>query len=56
MALKTLMLRRSINNKKADLATLRAKDAEFQTRKAELEAAIAEAETQEQMDAVAAEV
>lgn len=56
MALKTLMLRRSINNKKAELATLRAKDAEFQTREAELEAAIAEAETQEQMDAVAAEV
>lgn len=56
MALKTLMLRRSIDLKKKDLETLRAKDPDFQAREAELEAAINEAETQEQQDAVAAEI
>lgn len=56
MALKTLMLRRSIDLKKKDLEAMRAKDPDFQSREAELEAAIDEAETQEQQDAVAAEV
>lgn len=56
MALKTLMMRREIERKKAELAALREKDAEFQTREAELEAAINEAETDEQREAVAAEV
>lgn len=56
MALKTLMLRRSIETKKASLEELRKKDAEFQSREAELEAAINEATTQEEQDAVSAEV
>ena len=56
MALKALMLRRSIDTRKKDLEVLRAKDAEFTTRETELKAAIAEAETQEQQDAVAQEV
>jgi len=56
MALKTLMLRRSIDMKKVSLEELRAKDAEFQRREAELEAAINEATTQEEQDAVSAEV
>ena len=54
--LKTLMLRRSIDNKRAQLEELRAKDTEFSTREAELEAAIQEAETEEQEQAVAEEV
>lgn len=56
MALKTLMLRRSIDKKKAELEALRAKDAEFQTREAELEKAITETETPEQEQAVTDEV
>ena len=52
MALKTLMLRRSIDLKKKELEELRKKDSEFQTREAELENAIAEAQTQEQQTAV----
>ena len=54
--LKTIMLRRSIDNKRAQLEELRAKDTEFSTREAELEAAIQEAETEEQEQAVAEEV
>lgn len=54
MALKALMLRRSIDLKEAELATLREKDAEFQSREAELETAIGEAETEEQRSAVEA--
>lgn len=42
--LKALMLRRSIDAKKAELAVLEEKDGGFQTREAELEAAIAEVE------------
>ena len=42
MALKTLLLRRKIDEKNASLEELRAKDAEFQSREAELEAAIEE--------------
>lgn len=56
MALKTILLRRDIERANAELEALRAKDEEFQTREAELEAAIAETETDEQRDAVASEV
>lgn len=52
MALKVIMLRHSIEKKKAELEQLRARDAEFATREAELEAAINEAETEEQEQAV----
>lgn len=56
--LKALMLRRSIDAKKADLAALEEKDAEFVTREAELESAINEVEpgNQEQEAAVTAEI
>lgn len=56
MALKAIMLRRSIEKKQAELEALRQKDAGFQTREAELETAISEAETPEQEQAVAEEV
>lgn len=56
MALKTLLLRRDINKANEQLDALRAKDADFATREAELESAIDEAETDEQRDAVAEEV
>lgn len=56
MALKILMLKRSIDKKKADLELLRAKDNEFQIREANLEKAINEAETAEQEHAVTEEV
>lgn len=56
MALKALMLRRSIDTKKKELEALREKDAGFQTREAELEAAINEAQTQEEQETVASEV
>lgn len=56
MALKTIMLRRDIEKKQAELDALREKDAEFETREADLEIAIGEAESDEQRDAVANEV
>lgn len=56
MALKAIMLRRSMEKKQAELEALRQKDAEFQTREAELETAINEAETPEQEQAVTEEV
>lgn len=56
MALKTMMLRRSIDKKKAELEQLREKDAEFETREAELEKAIGEAETEEEENALNDEV
>lgn len=56
MALKALMLRRSIENKKAELAKFTAKDAEMQTREADLEKSVAEVETEEQQNAVSAEI
>ena len=40
MALKALMLRRSIDKKNKELETLRAKDVEFSSRETELEKAI----------------
>lgn len=52
MALKAMMLRRSIENKKAQLEELRAKDAEFETREAEIEAAINETASEEEETAV----
>ena len=56
--LKVLMLRRSIDAKKAELAELERKDADFQTREAELETAINEVEpgNAEQEAAVNAEI
>lgn len=56
MALKTIMLRRDLERKRAELEALREKDAEFQTREADLETAINETETPEQREAVAAEI
>ena len=52
MALKALLLRKQLDDKKKALEDLRAKDAEFQTREAELETAIGEAETEEDKAAV----
>jgi HK97 family phage major capsid protein len=56
--LKVLMLRRSLDAKKAELAELERKDGEFQTREAELETAINEVEpgNTEQEEAVNAEI
>lgn len=59
MALKALMLRKKIDAKNAELEKLRAKAAEFQTREAELEAAIGEItdeSTDEERATVEAEV
>lgn len=56
MALKVLMLKRSIDKKKEELELLRSKDHEFKTREAELETAINEAETAEQEQAVSEEI
>lgn len=52
MALKTLMLRKSIDDKKKAIAELRAKDNEFVVRAEELEKAIEEANTEEERSAV----
>ena len=52
MALKAIMLRRSIDSKKQELEQLRQKDQEFEAREAELETAINEAETPDQEQAV----
>lgn len=52
MALKTLLLRKKLDDKKKDLEALRGKDADFQRREAELEAAIGEAESSEDQQAV----
>lgn len=48
MALKALMLRKQINDKKQQLEELRKKDAEFLTREAELEKSIEEASTDDE--------
>lgn len=56
MAIKALMLKKRLSEKTASLESLRAKEAEFKTREAELEKAIEEAETEEEKDAVEAEV
>lgn len=52
MALKALLLRKQLDDKRKALEDLRAKDQEFQTREAELETAIGEAETNEDKAAV----
>lgn len=58
MALKALMLKRSIDAKKAELAALEAKDEEFATREADLAHAIEEVEpgNVEQEEAINAEI
>ena len=52
MALKPFMLRKNITDARKKLDALRAKDAEFETLKAELTAAIDEAQTEEERSAV----
>ena len=52
MALRTLMLKKDLDNKRKAFAELEKRDAEFEARRAELEAAIEEVETEEQRDAV----
>ena len=56
MALKALMLKRSIDMKEAELAKLAENDADLATCEAELETAIAEVENDEQRSAVEAEI
>lgn len=56
MALKALMLKRSIDKKKEELAALIEKDQSFEAREAELETAINEASTEEEQQAVSEEV
>ena len=52
MALKALMLRKKLNDANKALNILREKDAEFETREADLEKSIEEAETDEERSAV----
>lgn len=52
MALKAILLRKEIESNKAKLTALREKTAELETREAEIEAAIEEAETEEDKTAV----
>lgn len=52
MALRALMLKKNIENKKKELETLRAKDAEFVTRSAEIEKSIEEATTEDEQKVV----
>ena len=52
MALRTLLLRKKITDAKKRLEALRAKDADFETRRAELTASIDEAQTEEERSAV----
>ena len=54
--LKAMMLSREIERKEAELAALREKDAEFESREAKLESAIAEVTTDEERDAMNAEI
>lgn len=56
MALKALVLRKKINDKRTALEALRAKDAEFEKRELELEASIEEATTEEEKQVVESEV
>ena len=56
MALRAIMLRREIVRKEKELAALREQDPGFQSRESELEAAIAEVETDEQSDALNGEI
>ena len=52
MALKVLMLRKKLTDAQKSLEALRAKDAEFETREADLEQSIEEANTEEERAAV----
>lgn len=52
MALKTLMLRKKIDEKKKELEALRTRSVELEKREAELEASIEEASTDEEKEAV----
>lgn len=52
MAIKALMLRKKLDDKKKLLDALRQKDEEYKTREAELEQSVAEAETEEEKTAV----
>lgn len=56
MALRTLMLKKDLDNKRKAFAELEKRDAEFEARRAELEQAIEEVETEEQRDAVSEEI
>lgn len=56
MALRQIMLRRKIEQKKNELAALREKDADFQTRETNLEKSIEEANTEEEQAAVEEEI
>ena len=56
MALKALMIRKKIDAKKKELEALIEKDSEFEKRQAELEAAIDEAGTDEEANAVTEEI
>lgn len=56
MALKTIMLRHEIARKRTELEALRGKSSEFEAREAEILGAIDEAQTDEQREAVSAEV
>jgi len=56
MALKVLMLRKKLNEKNKDLAKLRETAEGFETREAEIEKMIGEAETEEEKEAVDAEI
>ena len=56
MALKAIMLKKKIDDKKKELEALRSKDEEFTQREADLETSIEEAETDEEKTAVEEEV
>lgn len=56
MALRTIMLKHDIERKKEELAALREKESELETREAEITAAIDEANTDEEREAVSAAV
>lgn len=56
MALKALMIRKKLTDRRKALEAVRAKDAEFEKREAELEKAIGEAETDEERSVVEGEV
>lgn len=56
MALRAIMIRAKLDKKKEELENLRAKDADFEKRERELEAAIEEATTEEEQEAVSGQV
>ena len=56
MALRAIMLKAKIDKKREELKKLKEKDAEFTTREAELEAAIGEAQTEEEQQVVSGQV